>query len=85
MIKGTRIAVADIVGYLKVGETPETIVQDVLPQLSLAQIYDALSYYHSHSEEIDSMLAEDAREHSHQYLKQHLGEQAYKKLTGQSK
>ncbi|MBK9052747.1 MAG: DUF433 domain-containing protein [Chloroflexi bacterium] len=32
------MAVSDIVGYLRVGETPESIAQDILPQLSLAQI-----------------------------------------------
>ncbi len=85
MIKGTRIAVTDIVGYLRVGETPETIANDVLPLLSLAQVYDALSYYHTHQEEIDAMLAEDAQKQSHDYLKQHLDEEDYRQITGQGK
>jgi len=45
MIKGTRIAVSTIVGYIRLGESPESIAQSVLPHLTLAQIHDALSYY----------------------------------------
>lgn len=49
MIKGTRIPVSIIIGYLRMGETPESLVENILPHLTLAQVYDALSYYHDRS------------------------------------
>lgn len=60
VIKGTRIRVSVIVGYVRLGHEPEAIVRDILPQLNLAQVYDALSYYHDHQEEIEAELAEDS-------------------------
>lgn len=48
VVKGTRVSVSDIVGYLRLGETPESLVNEILPHLTLAQVYDALSYYHDH-------------------------------------
>src|ERR1700752_748945 len=53
VIKDTRIPVNIIIGYLRVGETPESLVEHILPHLTLAQVYDALSYYYDHREEID--------------------------------
>lgn len=55
VIKGTRISVAHIVALHGIGESPETI-QIGLPHLSLAQIYDALSFYYDHREEIDALI-----------------------------
>ncbi len=34
-----------VVGYHQAGYTPEEIAADILPHLSLPQVYDALSYY----------------------------------------
>jgi len=56
VIKGTRIPVWLIIGWIKDGYTPERIHQEIYPQLSLAQIYDALSYYHDHIAEIDAEI-----------------------------
>jgi uncharacterized protein (DUF433 family) len=83
MIRGTRIAVRDIVGYLKVGETPESLVEEVLPHLTLAQVYDALSYYHDHAEQIDQELRENSEERGRAYLREQLGEEGYLQITGQ--
>jgi uncharacterized protein (DUF433 family) len=85
MIRGTRIAVRDIVGYLRLGETPESLVSEVLPHLTLAQVYDALSYYHDHVEQIDQELSENNEEWSRAYLREHLGEEGYLRITGQKK
>ena len=53
VIEGTRISINCIIGYWrKVGYTPEEIVRQ-LPHLTLAQVYDAISYYYDHKEEID--------------------------------
>jgi len=41
------------------GQTPEQIAKEWNPHLSLAEIYDALSYYYDHTKEIDDIIAED--------------------------
>jgi uncharacterized protein (DUF433 family) len=82
MIKGTRVSVSIIVGYLRIGETPESLVENVLPHLTLAQVYDALSYYHAHQDEIDQEIAENTEEYGRAYLRAHLGEQGYQRVTG---
>jgi len=60
VIKGTHIPVSVVVGYVRLGHEPEAIVRGLLPQLNLAQVYDALSYCYDHREEIETELAEDA-------------------------
>ena len=83
MVRGTRTPVSLVIGYLKLGETPETLVQEVLPYLSLAQVFDALSYYHDNLDEIERELAENTEEHWRAYLRFELGETEYQKITGQ--
>lgn len=85
VIKGTRIPISVIVGYLQAGETPETLANEVLPHVPLAAIYDALSYYHDHKDEIDKERAENSEEAGRQYLRDRLGEEGYKRITGQNK
>ena len=55
VIAGTRIAVWFIVRQLRTGDSPEDIVES-LPHLTLAGIYDAMSYYHDHRAEIDPII-----------------------------
>jgi uncharacterized protein (DUF433 family) len=57
VIKGTRTSVQTIAGYYKLGMSIEEIMEG-LPHLSAAQIYDALSYYHDHQEEIERDIQE---------------------------
>ena len=52
IIKGTRILVKAIVGYYKMGLSVEEILEG-LPQLTPAQVYEALSYYHDHKVDIE--------------------------------
>jgi uncharacterized protein (DUF433 family) len=52
IIKGTRLPVQTIVGYYKLGLDVEEILEG-LPQLTPAQVYEALSYYHDFAAEID--------------------------------
>jgi uncharacterized protein (DUF433 family) len=40
---------------LRQGMTPEELVRE-FPHLTLAQVYDALSYYYDHKEEIDQEM-----------------------------
>ena len=84
-IKGTRISVSNIVAYTRLGETPETMAQEIMPHLTLAQVYDALSYYHDHKQEIDYELDAYTEEWAYQYLSERLGEEGFLKITGQSK
>lgn len=51
-IERTRVAVEDIVFYFHRGYSVAQI-QEELPQLNLAQVYAALSYYHDRKDEID--------------------------------
>lgn len=56
-IKGTRITVRTVVVYvLHHGVVPEDLLS-YYPHLSLASIYDALSYYYDNREEIDAEIA----------------------------
>lgn len=84
-IKGTRVSVSNIVAYTRLGETPETMTQEIMPHLTLAQVYDALSYYHDHKEEIEAELERNTPEFTNNYFRERLGEEGYLKITGQSK
>lgn len=52
IIKGSRTPVRAIVEMWRIGSSPEEIVQG-LPHLTLAQVFDALSYYSDNQEEIN--------------------------------
>jgi len=52
IIKGTRTPVRAIVEIWRIGKAPEEIPVS-LPHLTLAQVFDALSYYSDHQAEIN--------------------------------
>jgi uncharacterized protein (DUF433 family) len=57
-IEGTRLCVLDVVYEHRSGLTPEQIhVQ--YPDLNLAQIHAALSYYYANTEEIEAEIERD--------------------------
>jgi len=85
MIKGTRVPVSIIIGYLRMEETPESLVKNILPHLTLAQVYDVLSYYHDHQDEIEQEMIENTEKYGRAYLRKHLGEEDYLRVTGQAK
>lgn len=85
VIKGTRIAVGHIVGYMRMGETPELLVQNILPHLTLAQVHDALSYYYDHQAEVDDEMRQNTEEYGKAYLHERLGEEGYTKVTRKAK
>jgi uncharacterized protein (DUF433 family) len=59
-IAGTGVTVRTIVRWYKLGMSPEDIVAEY-PNLSLAQIYGALAYYHANQQPMDrEMAAEEA-------------------------
>lgn len=58
VVKGTRTPVRAIVEWWKFGASPEEILEN-LPHLTLSQIFDALSYYADHRDEIEKYIAEN--------------------------
>jgi len=59
-INGTRISVRTIAVWYKQGYSPEEIA-DQYEDLTLAQVYAALTYYHANQAEIEAdIAAEDA-------------------------
>lgn len=55
IIKGTRTPVRAIVEIWRLGAAPEEIPTR-LPHLTLAQVFDALSYYSDHQNEINTYI-----------------------------
>ncbi|MFQ4144855.1 DUF433 domain-containing protein [Chlorogloeopsis sp. ULAP02] len=55
IIKGTRTSVRAIVETWRMGVSLEEIPQG-LPHLTLAQVFDALSYYSDHQDEINAYI-----------------------------
>jgi uncharacterized protein (DUF433 family) len=58
IIKGTRTPVRAIVETWRLGVMPEEIPKR-LPHLTLAQIFDALSYYSDHQDEINTYIEQN--------------------------
>lgn len=58
IVKGTRTPVRAIVENWRLGLSPEEIVVH-LPHLTLAQVFDALSYYSDHQDEIEAYIAKN--------------------------
>lgn len=57
VIAGTKFPVRSVVFYiLRQGMTPEELIKE-FSHLTLSQVYDALSYYYEHREEIDKELS----------------------------
>jgi len=84
VIKGTRVPVSILVGYVDMGETPHSIVEKALPHLTLAQVYDALSYYHDHRDEIDLERIENTEAAAQARLRERLGDENYRRIVGQA-
>lgn len=57
IIRGTRTPVKAIVGYYKMGMSVEEILEG-LPQLTPAQVHEALSYYYDNQAEMERDIAE---------------------------
>lgn len=55
-VEGTRITLHQIVVHYKRGESAEEIASHY-PQLSLAQVYAGLAYYHAHQAAVEADLA----------------------------
>ncbi|MBE9187141.1 DUF433 domain-containing protein [Microcoleus sp. LEGE 07076] len=55
IVKGTRTSVRAIVETWHMGISPEEIPNG-LPHLTLAQVFDALSYYSHHQDQINTYI-----------------------------
>ena len=82
VIRGTRVPVHILIGYLLIGETPETITKEIIPQVTLSQVYEAMRYYILHQAEIDKEREENTEEASRRMLRKALGEKKYREITG---
>jgi uncharacterized protein (DUF433 family) len=60
-IAGSRVSLDSVVLAFQDGLSPETIVAECFPTLTLEQVYGAITYYLGHCAEIDAYLeqAED--------------------------
>ncbi len=57
-IRGTGVRVRTLVQYWRLGTLPEDLVLK-FPHLTLAQVFDALSFYQDHQEEINTFIAQN--------------------------
>jgi uncharacterized protein (DUF433 family) len=58
IVNGAYVSVRAIVEMTRLGETLEEILEAYEP-ITLAQVYDALSYYHDHKSEIEGYIREN--------------------------
>ena len=56
VIKGSRFPVSSVVVNHRRGLSAEEILRE-FPQLSAAEVYDALSYYYDHQPEVDAEIS----------------------------
>jgi uncharacterized protein (DUF433 family) len=63
-IAGTGLTVRRIVGWYKMGMTPEDIALEY-PHLTLAHVHAALAYYHANREEIEADIAQEEHAANH--------------------
>jgi uncharacterized protein (DUF433 family) len=82
VIRGTRIPVSVVIGYLLAGETPQTLTEKILPHITLAQIRDAILYYATHRPQIDEERRENTEEAGRKFLRETLGDDKYTSITG---
>jgi uncharacterized protein (DUF433 family) len=83
VIRGTRVPVHILIGYLLIGETPETIAKEIVPHITLSQVYEAMHYYLIHQVEIDKEREENTEDASRRMLRKTLGEKKYREITGE--
>ena len=62
VITGTRISVSLIVELDRMGHSVDEIIT-MYPHIKHAQVYEALSYYYDHKEEIDKIIEENKEEY----------------------
>ncbi|MCB0202656.1 MAG: DUF433 domain-containing protein [Anaerolineae bacterium] len=61
-ISGSRVSLESVVFAFRDGYSPETIVAECFPVLSLEQVYGAITYYLSNRREVDGYLQQVSAE-----------------------
>lgn len=84
MIRGTRVAVAHVAGFLNGGFSVEEIVSEALPDVPPAAIYEALAYYYEHQAEIEADWAANEQEAVLADLSQRLSPEQVARFRGQT-
>jgi uncharacterized protein (DUF433 family) len=84
MIRGTRVAVAHVAGFLDGGFSVEEIVSEALPDVPPAAIYEALAYYYEHQAEIEADWAANEQEAVLADLNQRLSPEQLARFRGQT-
>ena len=84
MIRGTRVAVAHVAGFLDGGFSVEEIVSEALPDVPPAAIYEALAYYYEHQAEIEADWAANEQEAVVADLSQRLSPEQLARFRGQT-
>ena len=59
IVRSKGVTVQTIIALFKQNVSPEKIVEDYDDVLTLAEVYDALSYYYDHPGEIDQYISEN--------------------------
>ena len=60
IIEGTIVAVRDIVQLWNAGIQPQAMLPQLFHQVTIAQIFDALSFYTDHPEQVDRYIKQYA-------------------------
>ena len=63
-IAGTGLTVRRVVGWYKMGMSPDEIAREY-PHLTLARVHAALASYHANAEEIESDIAREEQAAAH--------------------
>lgn len=84
IIREAHKTVSGIVELTRLGMTPQQIVDDFGGELTLAQVHDALSYYHDHQEEIEVILAGHQAAHDEGIRVSHRQQAEYAKRKRES-
>ena len=79
-VAGTRVSLDSVILAFLDGLSPETIVSECFPVLTLEQVYGAITYYLSRRDEMDAYLKQaDA---GFEALRQTTNEPAFSKKNG---
>jgi len=62
-VQGTRVSLDSIVYRFLEGLSPESILSDCFPVLTLEQVYGAITYYLHNRADVDQYLQESDREY----------------------
>ncbi len=82
-IAGTRVSLDSVVLIFLDGLSPETIVAECLPVLTLEQVYGAIAYYLSHRDEINAYLKQTESEF--EVLRQTTNEPAFSQKMAEAR